>query len=114
MRDEQLKVVDVTVEDMGTGTTMNLGSGHQRNADNSSTDPDLLNLLYAKERFGMPNAAYHELSMLFPTLPRSNHLNERVKELNKQWKVSNTRRSYWNSTILETPSHREDRVFSNH
>ena len=88
LRDKQLKVVDVTVEDMRTGTTMNLGSGHQRNADYSTTDPDLLNLLlYAKERFGMSNAAYHELSMLFPTLPRSNHLNERVKELNKQWKV---------------------------
>ena len=35
----------------------------------------------------MSNAAHHELSMLFPTLPRSNHLNVRVKELNKQWKV---------------------------
>ena len=116
LRDKQLNVVDITVEDMRTGTTMNLGSGHQRNADYSSTDPDLLNLLlYAKERFGMSNAACHELSMLFPTLPHSNHLNERVKELNKQWKVFPTpRRNYWNSTILETSSHREDRVFSNH
>ena len=42
---DKLKVVDVTVEDMQMGTTMNLGSGHQCNADCSSTDPSLLNLL---------------------------------------------------------------------
>ena len=80
LRDKQLEVVDITVKDKQTGTTMNLDSGHSCNTECSSTDANLLNLLlYAKERFGISNAAYHELSMLFPTLPCSNHLSERVK-----------------------------------
>ena len=88
LRDKQLEVVDVTIKDKRTGTTMNLDSGHPCNTEYSSADANLLNLLlYAKERFGISNAAYHELSMLFPTLPRSNHLNQRVKDLNKHWTV---------------------------
>ena len=88
LHDKQLEVVDVTVKDKRTGTTMNLDSGHPCNTEYSSADANLLNLLlYAKERFGILNAAYHELSMLFPTLSRSNHLNQRVKDLNKHWTV---------------------------
>ena len=88
LRDKQLQVVNVTVKDMQMGTTMNLDSEHQQYTEYSSTDENLLNLLlYAKERFGISNPAYHELSMLFPTLPHSNHLNQTVKELNEQWTV---------------------------
>ena len=88
LRDKQLEVVNITVKDKRSGTTMNFDNAPSYNTEYSSTDANLVNLLlFAKERFGISNAAYHELSMLFPTLPHSNHLNQRVKELNKQWTV---------------------------
>ena len=65
LRDKQ-QVVNVTVKDTQTGTAVNLDSGQEQYTEYSSADENLLNLLlYAKDRFGISNAAYHELSMLF-------------------------------------------------
>ena len=47
-------------------------------------------VLYTKERFGISGAAYHELSMVSPQLPRSWKLKQQSKSLNKQWDVNPT------------------------
>ena len=65
LRDKQLQIVNVTVKDTQTGTTMNLESGHRQYTEYLSNENLLNLLLYAKERFGISNAAYHEISMLF-------------------------------------------------
>ena len=45
---------------------------------------DLNLLLYAKEKFQISNAAYHELSMLYPMLPRTCQLKKRINVLNEK------------------------------
>ena len=47
-------------------------------------------LLYTKERFNISNDAYHELSMTCKDLPRSWKVQERIKSLNRKWKLSET------------------------
>ena len=61
LRDKQLEVVNITVKDKRSGTTMNLDNAPSYNTEYSSTDANLVNLLlFAKERFGISNVAYHE------------------------------------------------------
>ena len=44
----------------------------QSEAEKENIDPDTLHkVLYAKERLGISNEAYHELTMLDGALPRS-------------------------------------------
>ena len=52
-----------------------------------ANDLDLNMLLYAKERFGISNAAYHELTQLFSNLPRSSEVKQKLAKLNKKWDV---------------------------
>lgn len=82
LHDENLEVLDVTVKDKRSNSTINLadkGADHPPMDDSSNT---LNLLLYAKQRFRISNTAYHELSMLFPVLPRTCQVKQRVKELN--------------------------------
>ena len=51
---------------------------------------DHINLLYTKDRFGISNQAYHELSMVCKEMPRSCKVKERIKEINKKWNLSQT------------------------
>ena len=59
--DKQLEVVNITVKDTRSGSTMNLDRRPSIQTVDSNMDGDLLILLlYAKERFRISNAAYHE------------------------------------------------------
>ena len=61
------------------------------NVDNTvldKNDLDELNLmLYVKEKFGVSNQAYHEMSIACKSLPRSWKLKDRVKEMNNKWNI---------------------------
>ena len=87
--DDQLKVLDVTVKDKRSDTTLNLADSRPVTLPMDDND-DLNLLLYAKEKFRISDAAYHELSMLYPMLPRSCQLKKRTNVLNKQWEIFKT------------------------
>jgi hypothetical protein len=55
---------------------------------------DLKKVLLVKERFGISNEAYHELSMLNKHLPRSCRVQKEVKQINDQWKIFPTPGSF--------------------
>ena len=76
--------MDVTVKDKRCDSVLSLADKH---SGQSPLDTILNLLLYAKERFRISDAAYHELSMLFPILPRTCQVKQRVKELNDQWEI---------------------------
>ena len=44
-------------------------------------------MLYVKEKFGISNQVYHELSMSCKSMPRSWKLREQVKHLNEKWGI---------------------------
>ena len=85
--DENLEVIDVTVKDKQSDSMLNLADKHPH-VPSTDDNSNILNLLlYAKERFRISDSAYHELSMLFPVLPRTCQVKQRVKELNEQWEI---------------------------
>ena len=85
--DENLGVIDVTVKDKQSDSMLNLADKHPH-VPSTDDNSNILNLLlYAKERFRISDSAYHELSMLFPVLPRTCQVKQRVKELNEQWEI---------------------------
>lgn len=56
-----------------------------------SADVDYINLLlYTKDRFGISNQDYHELSMVCKEMPRSWKIKDRIKEINKKWNLFQT------------------------
>ena len=61
----------------------------QRTSENNNTITK--QTLYVKERFNISDKAYHELSMVHPSLPRWLTLNKTSKEMD------------YNSTICPTP-----------
>ena len=87
--DDQLKVLDITVKDKRSDTTLNLADSRAVTLPMDDND-DLNLLLYAKEKFRISDAAYHELSMLYPMLPRSCQLKKRTNVLNEQWEIFRT------------------------
>ena len=44
-------------------------------------------VLYVKERFGLSNSVYHELSMVCRNLPRSWKLKDLAKKMNSKWNI---------------------------
>lgn len=60
---------------------------HQEN-ESAQSLTDML--LYVKEKYGISDKAYHELSMLASSMPRSCELKKRQLELNNQFVVSPT------------------------
>ena len=76
---------DVEVLDIAQGT-------YSKGSDDSMTTQDsddysLEMVLYVKERFGLSNAAYHELSMVCRGLPRSWKMKDFVQCLNSLWDI---------------------------
>ena len=43
-----------------------------------------------KDKFGISNAAYHELSMLHPQIPKSSQIKKTIKEMNSKLTITNT------------------------
>ncbi len=54
----------------------------------SESDADTLQMiLYVKDRFNISGQAYHEMTKICKSLPRSYKVKRLIAELNKQWKI---------------------------
>ena len=52
------------------------------------SDIDLLNMtLYCKDKFGIPDLAYQEMTQLFKEMPRFYRVSKRITELNQKWEI---------------------------
>ena len=87
--DSSLDVVEVKVTDKETSNEVYLGCG-STSQGHPNPDEQVNMLLYAKEKFGISDAAYHELSMIFRDLPRSSQIKGKVKDLNERWQIKPT------------------------
>ena len=91
INDDQFQVEGVTLRNKDTGIVQFVETSIAAETENKENNPGCLEqVLYTKERFGISDAAYHELSMVTPQLPRSWKLKQQSKSLNKQWDVSPT------------------------
>ena len=59
----------------------------QCSSEQGEVDSHMNMVLYVKERFGLSNAAYHQLSMVCQQLPRSWKLKDLTKKLNSKWDI---------------------------
>ena len=66
---------------------LDLETGTYSKPETSSINDITLAILYVKDRFGLSDSAYHELSMVCQTLPRSWKLKELCNHLNSQWEL---------------------------
>ena len=81
--DSHLKVVSMEVEDKSTNDQMYI-SRRTVTLFCLSHEEQVSMLLYAKEKYGISDAVYHELSMIFPDLPRSSQVKQKAKKLNEK------------------------------
>ena len=91
--DDDFEVTKITLRNKASGETkvVKTPAGHLQEKENREESSTVISqVLYAKDRYGISNTAYHELSMLNPSLPRTNQLNKHTKELNQQWKIDAT------------------------
>ena len=91
--DNDFEVTKITLWNKASGETkvVKTPAGHLQEKENREESSTVISqVLYAKDRYGISNTAYHELSMLNPSLPRTNQLNKHTKELNQQWKIDAT------------------------
>lgn len=88
--DADLNVIGIKVVDRKTEEQFYIGQENANMHKSEVTDEQVSMLLYAKERFGISNAAYHELTQIFSTLPRTPQLQQKVATLNKKWEISRT------------------------
>ena len=66
---------------------LDLETGTYSKPETSSINDITLAILYVKDHFGLSDSAYHELSMVCQTLPRSWKLKELCNHLNSQWEL---------------------------
>ena len=91
LNDDQFAVESVTLRNKETGAVQLVETSITARRENKENNSECLEqVLYTKERFGISDAAYHELSMVSPQLPRSWKLKQQSKSLNKQWDVNPT------------------------
>lgn len=87
---------DVEILDVAKGT-------YSKGDDNSGQeDCSLEMVMYVKERFGLLNAAYHEMSMVCKNLPRSWKMKDFVQCLNSLWEIKPCPESYGMQQSLES------------
>lgn len=85
--DLDMKPVSVIVSRQGREEVIQLYESEER--ENSGLD-DLNTLVYVLDCFNVSNEAYHELSMLFKTMPRSTTLQQYICKINQNYKIVNT------------------------
>jgi hypothetical protein len=87
----EVKVFNLSNEEYETFTLVNEHEHNSTMTTSEVNNVDYINLLlYTKDRFGVSNQAYHELSMICKEMPRSWKVNERIKEINKKWNLTQT------------------------
>lgn len=89
LNDRQFEVTAVHVrnKDTGNSETVCTADGMQIAAEAPQSNTDLKKVLLVKERYGISNQAYHELSMLDKHLPRSCKIQKEVKQINDRWEI---------------------------
>ena len=93
MDDNDLEVTEIMLRSKANGETkvVKTPAGCVQEKENQKDSSAVISqVLYAKDRYGISNTAYHELSMLNPSLPQTSQLNKHAKQLNEQWKVDAT------------------------
>ena len=90
---------DVEVLDIAHGT---FSKGVDTIRTGMLDDCSLEMVLYVKERFGLSNAAYHELSMVCRGLPRSWRMKDFVLCLNSLWEIKPCPEGYGMQQSLES------------
>ena len=86
LSDDHFEVVEVQNKETGSREFIGQSSPKKR----TESEQELNELLYVKEKHGISNAAYHELSMVCTSLPRSWKVKDKAKSLNKKWAVTST------------------------
>ena len=83
---------ETVIEDIGTGETesFNLESGdyskiHPESSTSGNNNAEMV--LFVKDRFGLSDTAYHELTMVCQHLPRSCKLKKLAGHLHSQWDI---------------------------
>ena len=85
LNDSQFEVTAVHVRNKDTGSSeiVPTNAGMQMIAEAPQSESDLRKVLLVKERYGISNQAYHELSMLDKYLPRSCKIQKEMKQINE-------------------------------
>lgn len=85
----EVKVFNCSTEEFETFNLVK--NPDEQNTPETVVEIDYINLLlYTKDRFGISNQAYHELSMVCKEMPRSCKVKDRIKEINRKWNLSQT------------------------
>ena len=86
---EKMKAYSIEMRNVDTNTTetLNLESGSFTQKPETPSSSKVNSTLLIKDKFRISNAAYHELSMLHPHLPKSLQIQKLTKELNS---ITNT------------------------
>ena len=69
--DDDFEVTEITLRSKANGETkvVKTPAGHLQKENREDASTVTSQVLYAKDRYGISNTAYHELSMLNPSLP---------------------------------------------
>ena len=80
--------ITLVYNETGKTELLNLESGEYSKIDlESNTNDNPETILFVKERFGLSDTAYHELSMVCEHLPRSGKLKKIATNLNSKWTI---------------------------
>ena len=91
LNDDQFEVCKLEVRNKDDGSSSNIDICVQEtDKENVSCQTAKQQVLYTKERYGISDQAYHELSMVDESLPRSWMIKHQRNEMNKQWEISRT------------------------
>ena len=82
--------VEMENVDTNTKEILDVENGTLTKVDESSCTNALFSTLLVKDKFGISNAAYHELSMVNPQLPKSCQVEKLIRDLNSKLVITNT------------------------
>ena len=91
-KSEKMKACSVEMINIDTKAkeVLNLESGSFTTQQVTSPTTTVNSTILIKDKFGISNAAYHELSMLHPVLPKSSEIQKHIKDMNSQLTITST------------------------
>ena len=90
LKDDQFQVTAIHVRNKDTGNSgiVSTDAGVCVTSEvQPQPDDHVKKVLLVKDRFGISNEAYHELSMLDEHLPWSYKISKETKQINDQWEI---------------------------
>ena len=91
-KSEKMKVCRVEMINIDTKAkeVLNLDSGSFTSQQVTSPTTKVNSTILIKDKFGISNAAYHELSMIHTQLPKSSEIQKHIKDMNSQLTITST------------------------